>query len=204
MTDEHRPDEHRTPPPGPAFTITEAAEAAGKHRTTIDRRLRAGSFGEPGSPGGPYRGVDGAWRIPKAALMAVYRLHAPAGPDAEAPAPDELRELRDDLEAERHRREEAERRADVAEALARERLERVDDLRTALRALEAGARRPEAPSEPEEGTEAHEEPEEPSSAAQEPPSEPLNVRSAEGTVSDALGDLADTARRRFRRWRRRH
>lgn len=194
MTDEHRPDEdeHRTPPPGPAFTITEAAEAAGKHRTTIDRRLRAGSFGEPGSPGGPYRGADGAWRIPKAALMAVYRLHAPAGPDAEAPAPDELRELRDDLEAERRRREEAERRADVAEALASERAERVEDLRTALRALEAG-------SEPRDRTEA------PDPRPSPPPtsSGPPETSSGAETIPEALGEVADTARRRFRRWRRR-
>jgi hypothetical protein len=119
-------------PERPALSITEAAKAAGVDRRTIRRRLDADAF--PNAYRDP---TEGSWRLPVADLLAAgITLHAPTPPDAQAenepaPPPDELAELRAAVTEWR-------RRAEVAEALANERAERVADLRTALLALGAG------------------------------------------------------------------
>lgn len=127
----------------PELTIKEAAEATQTHRRTITRRLEAGKL--PNA----YKDDSGEWRIPVTDLEASgLRLYAPAGPNelpqampygtpqgiassevvAEA---GELSELKAELSEWR-------RRAEVAEAVARERELALEDARLALRALTAG------------------------------------------------------------------
>ena len=106
---------------GPCLTITEAARAAGKHPNSIRRRLDAGQF--PGAA----KNAAGEVEIPIDDLLS-------AGLVLKRPAPREPAEvdrLRDQLRK-------AERRAELAEALASERERALDDLRMALRALGSG------------------------------------------------------------------
>lgn len=125
---------------GPVWSATEAARRSTVSRSTLTRRLAAGTI--PGAT----RDADG-WRIPALGL-ALAGIAANTPPDA--PAPDNRRDDQADhtptdatdngaasaqvailtaqLAAERARREGAERLAD-------ERAARITDLQTALRAL---------------------------------------------------------------------
>lgn len=147
---------------GYTFTVREAAAACDVHPNTVRRAIKGNKF--PNA----YTDAAGTWRLPVADLEAAgFRPHR-AGPTVPASvekvttansvatgaAVDRVHEL--EAEAVRLRVEMAElaRRADVAEALAAERAERVEDLRLALRALEAvnpspedRARAPQSPVE---------------------------------------------------------
>jgi len=124
--------------PGQTFTVPQAAEVCQVSRKTITRRYDQLKLG------GAYKDKAGQWAIPVAALLhAGLTPGRPAAPDtvpsAQASAlgqQDTATRLRvAELEAQvteyRHR-------AEVAEQLAAERSARVEDLRQALRMLEAG------------------------------------------------------------------
>lgn len=130
--------------PGPArgyeLTLLDAARACGVHKNTIRRHLRAGRFPNARRSG---PGQNAPWLVPAADLEAAgLRPHRPSAPDPELTAPpasaDRIVTLERELGEERERRK-------GAEALAHERLQRVEDLRQTLRLLEAGtlARTPE-------------------------------------------------------------
>lgn len=115
----------------PDLTITEAAKAARVDRRTIRRRLDADTF-----PNAYRQGPDGPWKIPVGDLItAGFPLHKSEPERAPAPAPT----LLDNTELDRLRDENAElrRRAEVAEAVAAERLLRAENAELALRALTA-------------------------------------------------------------------
>jgi len=124
--------------PGQTFTVSQAAEVCQVSRKTITRRYDQLKLG------GAYKDKAGQWAIPVAALLhAGLTPGRPAAPDTvpstQASAlgqQDTATGLRvAELEAQvteyRHR-------AEVAEQLAAERSARVEDLRQALRMLEAG------------------------------------------------------------------
>ena len=127
MTDEE--------PREPSMTITEAAQAAGVARSTVRRRLDLEEFPRAWrEPEPPQR-----WRVPVADLLAAgLDVHRPSRqdsePDPEPPRLPETARLAAELELERARRQ-------AAEALAQERLDRIEDLRASMRQLEAGPRR---------------------------------------------------------------
>ncbi len=123
--------------PGQTFTVSQAAEVCQVSRKTITRRYDQLKLG------GAYKDKAGQWAIPVAALLhAGLTPGRPAAPDTvpstQASAlgqQDTATGLRvAELEAQvteyRHR-------AEVAEQLAAERSARVEDLRQALRMLEA-------------------------------------------------------------------
>lgn len=123
----------------PALSISEAARRTGTSRTTVRRRLDAGELQWA------WRTPDGAWRVPVSDLLACgFELSDGPRPSAEPSTDSEadsgrVAQLERDLAVERARREAAER-------IAAERLDRVEDLRGVLRALEAGERREEPPA----------------------------------------------------------
>lgn len=131
-------------PGGHTFTVRAAADACAVHPNTIRRGLKGGRF--PNA----YTDRAGTWRIPVSDLLAGgYAPERATPPDD--PVDDEqlhdalaaMRELEAEAIALRAKMAELARRADVAEALATERAERVEDLRLALRALEARNPSPE-------------------------------------------------------------
>jgi len=124
--------------PVQTFTVAQAADVCQVSRKTITRRY------EQLKLGGAYKDRAGQWAIPVAALLhAGLTPGRPAAPDTVPSTPvsalgqqDTVTRLRvAELEAQvteyRHR-------AEVAEQLAAERSARVEDLRQALRMLEAG------------------------------------------------------------------
>lgn len=122
----------------PALSMTEAAEAAGVSRDTIERRRKAGDF--PGA-----RMDQGRWVIPVDDLLgAGLVLHAPAppetGPGGEMPAGEagELERLRAEVAAVRHE-------AALWRAVAEERARAVELAELALRALPAAPTPPVGP-----------------------------------------------------------
>lgn len=140
---------------GAVLSISEAAQACGMHRNSIQRRVTGKVT--PGFPNA-YRDSEGVWRIPVADLVAAgLSPNAPAPPlEAEEAAPaststnvvvqrieapvgegelDRLRAENTDL---RHRLDLAQQRAALEE-------KRADDLSRAVRALTAGT-----PAEPQE------------------------------------------------------
>jgi len=139
--------------PGQTFTVSQAAEVCQVSRKTITRRY------EQLKLGGAYKDKAGQWAIPMAALLhAGLRPGRPAAPDTVPSTQVSALGQQDtatglrvvELEAQvteyRHR-------AEVAEQLAAERSARVEDLRQALRMLEAGRptyadARPDAPAGP--------------------------------------------------------
>lgn len=106
----------------PALTISDAAEATGKHRNTIRAALHAGRF-----PSAYREPNDGPWRIPVPDLIAAgYPVFAPSPPDPmtgveSQPQVEELVRLRAEAD-------ELRRRAEVAEAVAEERARERDRL----------------------------------------------------------------------------
>lgn len=121
--------------PSQVFTISQAATACAVSRKTITRRL------DQLRDAGAYKDTGGQWAVPLSALLAVgLRPGRPAPPDRVSLYQDsdlghgntvgQVAELRLELA-------ELRRRAEVAEALATERAERIADLRLALRQLEA-------------------------------------------------------------------
>lgn len=137
----------------PRWSVSEAAKRAGVARSTVQRYLAQGRM--PGA----YRTADGVWSIGVEDLLAAGLMpDRPSPPDqaaegvphahAQAPAGDGAEQARRiaELEAELA---ETRRRADVAEAIARERADRIVDLRQTIAALEAGrSDRAPAPTPP--------------------------------------------------------
>lgn len=121
-----------TEPARPALTISEAARATRLDRRTIRRRLDTDAF-----PNAYREGEGGPWRIPVGDLIAAgLHLYAtePATSTTPTPAP-----RIDTTELDRLRTENTElrRRAEVAEAIATERLHRAENAELALRAITA-------------------------------------------------------------------
>lgn len=112
-------------------TLT-VAEAASHYRVsvaTLRRKLRDGAIAGACKQPGP-KGEE--WRLPITSLTALgYRdLEQARSPQPPLATPESLR-----VDRLRERLQEAERRAELSEALASERLRALDDLRIALRAL---------------------------------------------------------------------
>jgi hypothetical protein len=118
---------------GVALTMSEAARACRVHRSTIRRHLVRRSF-----PNAYKEAANGWWRIPVADLEAAGLRPNRMAPPEEADARGDAPELHEELERLRRELSEAQMRAAAAEAIARERLERIGDLRMAFRALQAG------------------------------------------------------------------
>lgn len=114
-----------------AWTITEVAQRCGVSKSTVRRYRESGRF--PSA----WKDDSQQWRIPLEDLLAVG--WKPVDPDrVSEPAPpvsgptERERELESLLAVERAKREAAERIADMAQ-------ESVEDLRRAMRMLEAGS-----------------------------------------------------------------
>ncbi len=135
----------------PAWTLTEAVERTGASRSTLRRYRDAGKF--PNA----YKDRAGAWRFPLEDLLAVglspsepARERAQSKPSeqplnisseqASTASAEQVSRLEQALRDERTR-------ADRAEELAASYLANVEDLRRALRMLEAGTSKPEQPTE---------------------------------------------------------
>ena len=113
---------------GPTVSLAEAGAQSHLSVATIRRRLKAEQI--PGA----VRNADRSWSIPVASLVAegIWTGTTAADDDHQddapsAPAPD----LTAELVAMRHRAELAEQKAELLE-------QQVDDMRTAMRMLEAG------------------------------------------------------------------
>lgn len=116
----------------PDLTITEAAKAARVDRRTIRRRLDSDTF-----PNAYRQGPDGPWKIPVGDLIAAgLPLHKSQPERAPAPAPTMLFDATE-LDRLRDENTDLRRRAEVAEAVAAERLLRAENAELALRALTA-------------------------------------------------------------------
>lgn len=138
-------------PGRPAWTLTEAVERTGASRSTIRRYREAGKF--PNA----YKDTSGAWRFPLEDLLAVG--FSPSEPAREQ-AKNRSIEHAQSMPAEHTNSTTAEQvskleqalilertRADNAERLAASYLDNVQDLRRALRMLEAGTGKPEQAGE---------------------------------------------------------
>ncbi len=158
----------------PSFTLSEAADATGKTKKTMRRRLDAGDFPNAYREAGPGNSNSWPWRVPLEDLLAAgFQLHEPTPPDVEpepqeTPAPAVDADQVAELKAENS---ELRRRAEVAEAVADERAKALERADLALRALTAGpttSTAPEAesddpptPPEPPSGEPDDAEPEQP-------------------------------------------
>jgi predicted DNA-binding transcriptional regulator AlpA len=127
----------------PAWTLTEAVQRTGASRSTLRRYLDAGKF--PNA----YKDSSKAWRFPLEDLLAagLSVSEPPAERAQSAPteqvstaSAEQVSKLEQALILERTR-------ADNAERLAASYLDNVQDLRRALRMLEAGTSQPEQASE---------------------------------------------------------
>jgi len=139
----------------PELTIKEAATSCGVSDKTIRRNLKKfPNAHRLDAPSGP---KAGPWVIPVTDLLAAgYQVGRPSSPEepqsADAPPSrtdteaNELRKRIEELEqADLDREREIAKlrtRAEVAEAIATERSQALDDVRLALRALEAGPAQP--------------------------------------------------------------
>jgi hypothetical protein len=117
----------------PLLSLTAAARTAGVSRSTLRRRVADGAFR------GAQRDAQGAWLVPVADLIQAG-LSPAVTPPMSTPVngvvslpdlPAKVAQLEAELAAERLKRE-------LAERLATERLDRVEDLRVALRAIGRG------------------------------------------------------------------
>ncbi len=124
--------------PVQTFTVAQAAEVCQVSRKTITRRY------EQLKLGGAYKDKAGQWAIPVAALLhAGLTPGRPAAPDTVSSTQASALGQQDTATGQRVVELEAQvseyrHRAEVAEQLAAERSARVEDLRQALRMLEAG------------------------------------------------------------------
>jgi virulence-associated protein VagC len=109
---------------GAALSLTEAALVCGRHGSKLRRYLTGKRF--PNA----HRDSGGAWRIPIADLVSAGLL-----PRALPDGPKALAEMETALERQQAENAELRRRIAVAEALADERAERIEDLRLSLRLL---------------------------------------------------------------------
>ena len=108
----------------PTFTLAGAATVTGKSRRTIGRMLEAGELD------GAERDASGAWSIPVESLLAAgLTVHPPTPAEAVPAAP--VQTDHDDVGAAAQVAE-WRRRAEVAEAIAAERADALEDMRTAL------------------------------------------------------------------------
>ena len=140
----------------PVLSVTEAAHATGKSRRTVARLLDTGRLD------GAERDSAGTWRIPVEALIAAgLTLHAPAPPDATSTTAPLTAPPIDPLDALRAELADWRRRAEIAEAIAAERANALDDVRTAL----AMANRMLAPGPPTAPSTRAEDPTRPPSPA---------------------------------------
>jgi len=121
----------------PTLTLTEAAKATGVSRKTLRRRLDAHEFPNASRLDGPAGDSSGPWVIPIADLLgAGFTLHSSDDVQVEDKPDDHSVDLRiHDLEHELALERERRRAADDLRAAAERNAE---DLRTALRMLEAG------------------------------------------------------------------
>lgn len=152
---------------GREWTLTEAAKDC-RHedskgqwsdvsRKTIQRRLDKGKFPNAYRADGPKGEGSGPWKIPLADLLAEGFVPGggrtfvteqpntpidPTGAVGETPhmdvTPGEVEQLQAKLDEADRERSELLRRAEVAEAIAEERGNALEDMRTTLRMLEAG------------------------------------------------------------------
>lgn len=135
----------------PAWTLTEAVQRTGASRSTLRRYLDAGKF--PNA----YKDTSKAWRFPLEDLLAAglsvsepprERTLSTSGEQglsmpteqASSASAEQVSKLEQALREERTR-------ADNAERLAASYLDNVQDLRRALRMLEAGTSKPEQSTE---------------------------------------------------------
>jgi hypothetical protein len=114
----------------PLLSLTAAARTAGVSRSTLRRRVAEGAFR------GAQRDAQGAWLVPVADLIQAGLSPAVTPPmgtpvNGAVSLPARVAQLEAELAAERLKRE-------LAERLATERLDRVEDLRVALRAIGPG------------------------------------------------------------------
>lgn len=122
----------------PAWSLRESAQRCSVSLSTIRRRHQDGAFPQA------FKGPQGEWRIPVSDLigagLTLSRPMVSEGDHAqdeqvsvvsESPRMDEVSDLKQRLS-------EAERRAAVAEALAHERGEHIETLKTSLRMLNPG------------------------------------------------------------------
>lgn len=149
------------------WTLTEAAKDC-RHqdskgdwsdvsRKTIQRRLDKGKFPNAYRADGPKGEGSGPWKIPLADLLAEGFVPGggrtfvteqpntpidPTGAVGETPhmdvTPGEVEQLQSKLDEAERERSDLLRRAEVAEAIAEERGKALEDVRTAMRMLEAG------------------------------------------------------------------
>jgi predicted DNA-binding transcriptional regulator AlpA len=135
----------------PAWTLTEAVERTGASRSTIRRYREAGKF--PNA----YKDTAGAWRFPLEDLLAVgLSPSEPAREQAQSRSSEHVQNMPVEhpssafaeqvSKLEQALREERDR-ADNAERLAASYLDNLQDLRHALRMLEAGTNQREQASE---------------------------------------------------------
>jgi hypothetical protein len=124
-----------------ALSISEAAQVCGVRRRTIRRRQKAGEFEHA------YKDPDGTWRIPVSDLVASgLRPNVVSDPDEPRivfTAASQVDRLRTEVAVLRER-------VRALEIIAREREERVTDLRTVLRMLPAPRETVDAPISPME------------------------------------------------------
>lgn len=161
MTSGETPDNPVTPPAGgPTLGLAEAAKACGVSPSTI-RRRRA----ELAEYGARQDRPGGGWSIPIAALVRIGLMDAATAPDtppAQAVAPVTAPPADSPLKAEITRLEKAlteqRHRADLAEAIAAERLAALEVERMALRALTAAPTPPVADPDPPAGEHADADP----------------------------------------------
>lgn len=134
----------------PALSISQAAARCGVSRTTVRRRLNAGSFPHAWREDRREAPGSGPWQIPVTDLIAAgLDVHATDRPeqsqetvrglshDTTQDSPEPTGELVGRLGEMERERDEWRRRAEVAEARAQERQAHIEDLRMALRQLEA-------------------------------------------------------------------
>jgi hypothetical protein len=140
----------------PAWSLTEAVERTGASRSTIRRYREAGKF--PNA----YKDTAGVWRFPLEDLLAVgLSPSEPARERAQSKASEQplsastehasTSSVEQVSKLEQALREER-TRADNAERLAASYLANVEDLRRALRMLEAGTGQPEQATERAQST----------------------------------------------------
>ena len=145
--------------PRPTLTLTEAVERCDQSRSTLQRWIKAGKVEgavreTPGDDRSP-------WKIPiEGLLQAGAVLDAPETNPSNNVDLTEEPESAPEVESLRIEMAEYRRRAEVAEAIAAERLEALKDARLALRALGSGepvpAEQPKAPPAPVSSTTAPE------------------------------------------------